>query len=278
MIQKGIYVVPSIAQIINMSVSMTLETEQGISQIEGRATSSGATVQFGGNSSWYRLSGYPSYLNFTKLEQGGVQSYPEIDPRRFDGTQAIAGNDPAENVTHWSVFSHAEPYVNWVVNETIKKEGNGSLQVTGTTDDWGNVFVMFNPSYNINLSDYQTLSFWGETNLKDVIWVLVLRDAHGYQASYWNILGNQVQESEVGKWKRLVVNLTQPTQKDSEFDFGEVDYVGITPFVGKSDVDITFHIDDLIMDKQLKLDQEIYKARVLPGESLVVYFMVKEED
>jgi hypothetical protein len=32
------------------------------------------------------------------------------------------------------------------------------------------------------------------------------------------------------------------------------------------------------MDKQLKLDQEIYKARVLPGESLVVYFMVKEED
>ena len=105
----------------------------------------------------------------------------------------------------------------------------------------------------------------------------MLWDTAGYQTSYWNIVGGRIdRDIEIGQWKRLVANLSQPTEKDPEFDFKKIDSIVIGIFVGKASRNVTFYIDDLTVDRQLKLD-EIYKARVPPNEKLVVYFWVKEE-
>lgn len=277
-VADGIYVVPSLAEIEAMAVPrMKLETENGITEVKGKIINATfVQVELEANSSWYKLSGYPPCFAFMKLEQGGELSYPEYDPKRFDGSNAVTGNDPAENLQYWQAY-HTVPSANVGINEILKKEGKNSLYVTGIADDWGDLSIVFNPPYNVDLSGYVTLSFWGMAEQKNIVWILGLRDAAGYEVSYWNILGGQMErDSEIGHWKRLVVNLSRSTEKDPEFDFKKIDSIIIGIFVGQANKNATFYIDDLTVDQQLKID-EIYKARVAPNEKLVIYFWVKED-
>ncbi len=192
-IGDGTYVIPSLKLVADqISPSMTLQSQRGVETIDGYVNGSTVTLNFGTGSSWYRLTGFTNNFVLSELAQGGAKSFPENAPRRPNGDPAAFGNDVSENVQYWQV-----PEATFTVDNSNMKEGAGSLSIIGRTDAWGNVWATYTPPFQMNLSGYDTLSFWGSLNLGNAQWVVVLRDSSGAQASYWNVIHGQVAPTEV---------------------------------------------------------------------------------
>jgi hypothetical protein len=153
-------------------------------------------------------------------------------------------------------------------------DGNSSLHIAGTTDQFGNVVAAFAPPYKMDFSKYQTFSFWGAPD-QVFNWVLLLRDQSGHQASYWmwnGQTGGGILPSDTGHFKRLMTNLRQPTTEDSGFDYSKVVLVAILADT-MANKHVSFSIDDLVLDEGLFPTSYVFKRGIAIGQLIQIDFL-----
>jgi hypothetical protein len=221
----------------------------------------------------YNFTDYPSNWTFQDIEQGGDISFPEVDPRRVNGTKAISGNDPADSAAGWS-SPWPEQAATLEIDTSTKKEGLASLKITGRTDSWGDLGAGYNSSGTWNLSGYSSISVWAKSN-ESATFSISLIDINGRSRTFWSLEAGKV--SATTSWKRFATNLTDYTSETSGFNISAVDSVDLYVYsnVKKS---MTFWVDDLMVDTALNLKQSVYKDRVPVNETIVAYFYTHLED
>lgn len=276
-IGQGIYVVPP-GSVISFEVyygpSVTVRADDYVREVRSeylyadqndpslvvlRVTAQGYTS--------YTFENYPQDWGFLKLEQGGALSYPEKDPRRFDGTKALEGNDPAESLQGWST-SQARTLS---IDSSAAKEGQADLVAEGVTDSWGNLGVKYNPQGTWDLSRQSSLAVWAKAN-ESVPFSMTLTDSAGNTRTYWDIRPDGA--SATTQWKRFVISLDNYTSYSGEFDLSKTDSVDFYIYsnLGRQ---MTLWIDDPVVDGTILTEQAIYKARVSDKDLIAAYFAVK---
>lgn len=278
-IGQGIYIIPpnsNISNTINYGPTVTVTTDHDIKEIKSeylyadqddpsvivlRVAAKGYTS--------YTFENYPQDWTFLKLEQGNALSYPERSPQRFNGTNAIEGNDPTESTQNWSTSQTATISL----SNSTNKEGAANLRIDGTTDSWGNLGARYNPAGTWNLSSQSTVAVWARANTKTTF-SIALTDSTGNTRTYWDIQQNDV--SATTQWKRFTINLNDYTSQPPSFDLSRTDsidfYVYSTP--GKN---MSLWIDDPVTDKAPSTDRTVYKARVLQNDPIIAYFAIKTD-
>jgi hypothetical protein len=276
-IGQGIYIIPPgslISSEINYGPAITVMAGDGIREIRSeylyadqndpslivlRVTAKGQTS--------YAFENYPQNWAFLKLEQGGALSYPEKDPRRFDGARAIEGNDPAESTQDWSTMQTGTISI----ESSTAKEGHANLRVEGSTDSWGNLGARYNPQGTWDLSYQFSLAVWAKANEKTPF-SITLTDSDGNARTFWDIRPDDT--SATTQWKRFTVNLNDYTSENGDFDLTKVDSADFYVY-SDSGRKMTLWIDDLIIDDALPMEQTVYKARVFNEDLVVAYFAVR---
>jgi hypothetical protein len=276
-IGQGIYVIPPgslISYEIDYGPAVTVTSDDGIREVRSeylyadqddpslivlRVTARGHTS--------YTFENYPQNWAFLKLEQGGALSYPEKDPRRLNGTNAIEGNDPAESTQDWSTSQAGTISI----DTSPAKEGNASLKVEGFTDSWGNLGIRYNPQGTWDLSHQFSLAVWAKANEKTTFSV-ALTDSAGNTRTFWDIQPDNA--SATTQWKRFTVNLNNYTSQPKDFDLTKVDSVDFYVYSNPGRK-MSLQIDDPIIDDALPTEQTVYKARVSDKDLIVAYFAVK---
>jgi hypothetical protein len=221
----------------------------------------------------YNFTDFPTSWTFQRIEQGGDISFPEVDPRRVNGTEALIGNDPADSVIGWS-SPWPEQNATLEIDTSTKKEGYASLKITGKTDSWGNLGVRYNSPRTWNLSGYSSISVWAKSN-ESTTFSITLVDCYGGSRTFWAIEAGD--GSTTTGWKRFVVNLTDYTSQTSGFNISTVICINLYVY-SKVKKSMTFWIDDLTVDTALDLRKSIYKDRVPADETVVAYFHTRIED
>jgi hypothetical protein len=221
----------------------------------------------------YNFTNFPSNWIFQRIEQGGDISFPEVDPRRVNGTKASSGNDPADSMVDWS-SPWPEQNATLEIDTSTKKEGQASLQITGKTDSWGCLSVRYDTPRAWNLAGYSSISVWAKSN-ESALFSITLVDSYGGSRTFWAIGAGD--GSATTGWKRFVVNLTDYTSQTPGFSINSVDHIDLFVYstVGKN---LSFWIDDLTVDTSVALEKTIYKDRVPVDETLVAYFYTRIED
>jgi hypothetical protein len=221
----------------------------------------------------YNFTNFPSNWTFYRIEQGGDISFPEVDPRRVNGTKASSGNDPADSMVDWS-SPWPEQDATLEIDTSTKKEGYASLKITGKTDSWGSLSVRYDNSGTWNLAGYSSISVWVRCN-ESALFSITLVDCYGGSRTFWAIEAGD--GSATTGWKRFVVNLTDYTSQTPGFSINSVDHISLFVYsaVGKS---LSFWIDDLTVDTSVALEKFVYKDRVPVDETVVAYFYTRIED
>ena len=219
----------------------------------------------------YNFTNFPSYWTFVRIEQDGDLSFPENNPKRVDGTPALNNNDPADSTKDWSI-PWVEQNGRFNIDASSKKEGVASLKITGKTDSWSCLGVEYNSQGTWDLSRYSSISVWAKSS-EPAIFSISLIDANGRFRAFWYIK-TEGQHSATTTWKRFVANLDNHTSQTPGFNISEVDSINLyieSNSVGKN---MSFWIDDLMVDIPVDSKSFIYKARVSVDETVVVYFYV----
>jgi hypothetical protein len=221
----------------------------------------------------YNFTNFPSNWVFQRIEQGGDRSFPEMDPRRVNGTKALVGNDPADSMVDWS-SPWPEQNATLAIDTSTKKEGYASLKVCGKTDSWGNLGVRYDLNTTWDLSRYSSISVWVKSN-QSAPFSITIMDANGNSRTFWSIKAGD--GSATTGWKRFAVNLSDYTSQTGDFNLSMVDRIGF--YVSDSHIGkpISFWIDDLTVDTSLALETAIYKDRVPVNEMVVIYFHIDTE-
>lgn len=221
----------------------------------------------------YNFTNFPSNWVFQRIEQGGDIRFPEVDPRRINGTKAYGGNDPADSMNYWS-SPWLEQDATLEIDTSAKKEGYASLKITGKTDSWGCLSVRYDSPGTWNLSAYSSIGVWAKSN-KSTTFSISLVDSDGRSRTFWCLKAGE--GSVATDWKRFVANLTDYTSETSGFNISAVDHIHLYVY---SDVEdsMTFWIDDLTVDTSLDLEKFVYKGRVPVDETVVAYFYTCIED
>jgi len=227
-------------------------------------------LQANGSSGYasYNFTQIPLDWKFIKVEQGSDLSFPEKDPRRFNGPEATANNDPADTLEGWIMPQSGSIHL----DQTSKKEGLASLRIVGVTDSWGNLGVRYNITGTWNLSAYPLMAIWARSEEK-ADFSITLIDSTGETRTYWAIKAGE--SSVTTSWKRFVIDLKNYTGQTPNFNINAVDSIDfyITSSLGKT---ASFSIDDLTVDSYPSLEDFFYKARVLMEEKVIIYFAIKE--
>jgi hypothetical protein len=215
----------------------------------------------------YTFENYPQNWIFLKLEQDGALSYPEKDPRRFEGTKAIEGNDPAESTQDWSTSQTAT-----ISNENSPaKEGQANLKAEGSIDSWGNLGARYNPQGTWDLSYRSSLAVWAKAS-ENTPFSITLTDPAGHTRTYWDIKPDGT--SATTQWKRFTISLNNYTSQNGNLDLSKIDsvdfYIYSNP--GKQ---MTLYIDDPVIDDAVPTERIVYKARVPEKDLIVAYFTVR---
>jgi len=221
----------------------------------------------------YNLTNIPSDWNFAWIEQGGDISFPEVDPRRVNGTKALIGNDPADSMGYWS-SPWPEQDATLEIDASTKKEGSASLKVCGKTDSWGNLGVRYDLNGTWDLSKYSSISVWAKSN-QSAPFSITLTDANGNSRTFWSIKTGE--DSATTGWKRFAVNLSDYTSQTDGFNLSMVDTVNFYVSDSNTGKPISFWIDDLTVDTSVALEKAIYKDRVPVNEMVVIYFSIDTE-
>jgi len=221
----------------------------------------------------YNFTNFPSNWTFYRIEQGGDISFPEVDPRRVNGTKASSGNDPADSMVDWS-SPWPEQDATLEIDTSTKKEGYASLQITGKTDSLGCLSVRYDTPGAWNLAGSFSISVWARCN-ESALFSITLVDSYGGSRTFWAIEAGD--GSATTGWKRFVVNLTDYTSQTPGFSINSVDHINLFVYsaVGKS---LSFWIDDLTVDTSVALEKAVYKDRVPVDETVVAYFYTRIED
>jgi hypothetical protein len=220
----------------------------------------------------YNFTDFPSNWVFQRIEQGGDRSFPEVDPRRVNGTKASSGNDLADSLLDWS-SPWPEQNATLAIDTFTKKEGYASLKVCGKTDSWGNLGVRYDLNGTWNLSEYSSISLWAKCN-ETASFSITLHDSSGETRTFWSIkVGDSL---ATAAWKRFVVNLDNYTSQTAGFNISMVDCIElyVSSHVAKH---MSFWIDDLTVDTSVALEKAIYKDRVPVNEMVVIYFHIDTE-
>jgi hypothetical protein len=215
----------------------------------------------------YTFEDYPLDWVFLKLEQGGALSYPERDPRRFDGGQAIEGNDPAESTQDWSTSQTASIRI----ETSPAKEGQANLKVEGFTDSWGNLGARYNPMETWDLNPHSSLAVWAKAN-ENAPFSITLTDTAGNTRTYWDIKPDEA--SATTQWKRFTVSLNEYTSQNGNFEPSKVDSVDFYIYSNPGRK-VTLCVDDPVIDDLFSTERAIYKARVSVKDLIIAYFAVK---
>lgn len=221
----------------------------------------------------YNFTSFPSNWTFHRIEQDSNLGFPEMDPRRINGTKAYSGNDPADSMNYWSLPVR-EQNGTLQIDMLSKKEGFASLKVSGKTDSWGNLGVRFDSPGTWNLSGYSSIGVWVNCS-ESAPFSITLVDRYGGSRAFWGI---EVEgSSATTSWKRFAVNLTEYTSQTPDFRINSVDHINLLVYstVGKN---LSFWIDDLTVDTSLNLGKFVYKDRVPVDETVVAYFYTHVED
>jgi hypothetical protein len=221
----------------------------------------------------YNFTNFPSDWIFQSIEQGGDISFPEVDPRRVNGTKALIGNDPADSMSYWS-SPWPEQDATLEIDTSTKKEGSASLKVCGKTDSWGNLGVRYDLNGTWDLSKYSSISVWAKSN-QSAPFSITLTDANGNARTFWSIKAGE--DSATTGWKRFAVNLSNYTSQTDGFNLSMVDTVNFYVWDSNIGKPISFWIDDLTVDKSIALEKSIYKDRVPVNEMVVIYFYIDTE-
>jgi hypothetical protein len=221
----------------------------------------------------YNFTNFPSNWTFYRIEQGGDISFPEVDPRRVNGTKASSGNDPADSMVDWS-SPWPEQDATLEIDTSTKKEGQASLQITGKTDSLGCLSLRYDTPRAWNLAGYSSISVWAKSN-ESALFSITLVDRYGGSRTFWAIEAGD--GSATTGWKRFVVNLTDYTSQTPGFSINSVDHIDLFVYstVGKN---LSFWIDDLTVDTSVDLENFIYKDCVPADETVVAYFYTRIED
>jgi len=217
----------------------------------------------------YTFENYPSEWEFVGIEQGRALSFPEQDPRRLDGVDAIEGNDPAESTQDWSMLQTGAI----IIDNVNRKEGSAGLKVEGSTDSWGNLGARYNVAGTWDLGMQSTLAIWARAD-QETTFSITLADSAGNRRTYWDI--QSYGSSATTRWKRFSVNLDDYTSQTSGFDLTMVDYIDFYVYSNPGE-SMSLWIDDLVTDVSPSLDGFIYKARILDRETTIVYFSTRIE-
>jgi hypothetical protein len=284
-IEDGIYIIPPHSQINFSKVSYGPEITVIRNNIRVKMNSTilyidpedPSIVHLSVNASQgytsYNFTDLPSSWTFQNIEQGGDISFPEVNPRRVNGTKAVSGNDPADSIAGWS-SPWPEQEATLEIDTSIKKEGYASLIITGRTDSWGDLGVRYNSSGTWNLSGYSSISVWAKSN-ESTTFSISLIDSSGRTRTFWSLEAGG--SSATTSWKRFAANLTEYTSQTSGFNISAVDSIDLYVYsnVKKS---MTLLVDDLTVDTALNLKQSVYKDRVPVDETVVAYFYTHLED
>jgi len=221
----------------------------------------------------YNFTNFPSNWTFYRIEQGGDISFPEVDPRRVNGTKASSGNDPADSMIDWS-SPWSEQDATLEIDTSTKKEGVASLKITGKTDSLGCLSVRYDAPRAWSLAGYSSIGVWVRCN-ESALFSITLVDRYGGSRTFWAIEAGD--GSATTGWKRFVVNLTGYTSQTPGFSINSVDHIDLFVYstVGKN---LSFWIDDLTVDTSVALEKFVYKDRVPVDETVVAYFYTRIED
>jgi hypothetical protein len=276
-IGQGIYVIPPrslISSGVYYGPTVTVTADGGITEVRSeylyadqndpslvvlRVTTQGYTS--------YTFENYPQDWVFLKLEQGGALSYPEKDPRRFDGARAVEGNDPAESTQDWGTSQTGT----LSIDNSVQKEGQGDLKIEGFVDSWGNLGTRYNPQGIWDLSQKSSLAVWGKAS-ENAPFSMTLTDSTGNTRTYWDIKPDGT--SATLRWRRFAINLSNYTSQNGEFDLSRTDSVDFYIYSNPGR-QMTLWIDDIVIDEPIMAEQAIYKARVSDKDLIVAYFAVK---
>jgi hypothetical protein len=221
----------------------------------------------------YNFTDLPSNWTFYRIEQGGDISFPEVGPRRVNGTKASSGNDPADSMAGWS-SPWPEQNATLEIDTSTKKEGRASLKITGKTDSWGDLVVRYDSSGTWNLNGYSSISVWAKSN-ESTTFSINLFDSDDRSRTFWSLTAGE--GSATRGWKRIVANLTDYTSQASGFNISAVDHIDLYVYSNVKKKSMTFWIDDLTVDTTLDLKKSIYKDRVPIDETVVAYFYTRME-
>jgi hypothetical protein len=162
------------------------------------------------------------------------------------------------------------------IDTLSKKEGFASLRVSGKRDSWDNLGVRYNAESPgaWNLAGYSSMSVWVKCS-ESALFSITLVDRYGGSRTFWGIKTEG--SSATTSWKRLVVNLTEYTSQTPDFSISSIDYANLFVYstVGKN---LSFWIDDLMVDTILDLHSFVYKDRVPVDVAVVAYFCTRIED
>jgi len=221
----------------------------------------------------YNFTNFSSDWVFQSIEQGGDPSFPEMDPRRINGTKACGGNDPADSMNYWS-SPLLEQNGTLQADVLSKKEGFASLKVSGKTDSWGNLAVRYDSPGTWNLAGCSSIGVWVKCN-ESALFCITLVDCYKGSRMFWAIEAEG--GSAVTSWRRFAVNMTEYTSQTPDFVINSVDYISL--FVcSEPKKNLSFWIDDLTVDTVLDLREFVYKDRVLVDVTVVAYFCTFLED
>jgi hypothetical protein len=221
----------------------------------------------------YNFTDFPSNWTFHRIEQDSDLGFPEMDPRRINGTKAYSGNDPADSLDYW-ISPVPEQDGTLQIDQLSKKEGFASLKVSGKTDSWGGLSVRYDSPGTWNLVGYSSIGVWAKCN-ESALFSITLVDNYGGSRTFWAMEAGG--SSATSSWKRFAVNLTEYTSQTPDFRINSVDHINLLVYstVGKN---LSFWIDDLTVDTTLNLHSFVYKDRVPVDETVVAYFYTHMED
>jgi hypothetical protein len=220
----------------------------------------------------YELRQIPSEWVFARLEQGGALSFPDVDPHRLNGVRADFMNDPADSTAYWSVTPTSTGEETLDVLE--RKEGYASLKIAGTTDEWGNLGLRYDPPDPMDLTDYQNILLWIKTEELSTFSIYMQGQSDSYRLFYGL---KEAGEGPTSDWKRFIVHLGNYTGQRGSFDLGGIDYVDF--FISsKAGRNLAFWIDDVVVDSSFDLNDGILKTRVLTSDDVTVFFYAILQD
>jgi len=220
----------------------------------------------------YNFTDFPLNWAFHRVEQGGDPSFPEMDPRRINGTKAYNGNDPADSLDHWTIPVH-EQNGTLQIDISSKKEGFASLMVSGKTDSWGNLGVRYDGPGTWSLVGYSSINVWARYS-ESATFSITLVDCYGGSRTFWGIEAKG--SSATTSWKRFVVNLTEYDSQTLDFRINLVDHIDLSVY-SSVEKNLSFWVDDLTVDTPPNLNAYVYKDRVPTNEILIIYFYSRVE-
>lgn len=216
----------------------------------------------------YNFTDYPSNWSFVGLLQNGDLSYPDNNPKRLDGQPAYRGKDAADNLANWvPQVTSGQPVL---LDYTSKKEGVASIKVEGTTDDWGNLALRYQPLEPLNLSNTSSIAVWAKSS-EPATFSITLHDGKEGMQTFFDLKANE--SSITNNWTRFAVNLSSFTSKSPSFNITAV--TSIDFFISTPSKNATLWVDDPLLDNLSFNSHFVFKDRVLSDEIVIAYFKQK---